>query len=78
MTVFEGSDLKVVSVRFKNPDDAERCVAMMNNRAFGDTMLNCELYDGVTDFRASSTEVVSDLMLESPRDSTSIAEQVRP
>ena len=56
MTVFEGSEKGAAAVRFKEADDAERCVAMMDERQFGDAMLHCELYDGVTDYRAAAKQ----------------------
>eukprot|EP00322_Chrysochromulina_rotalis_P005526 CAMPEP_0115832772 /NCGR_PEP_ID=MMETSP0287-20121206/2831_1 /TAXON_ID=412157 /ORGANISM="Chrysochromulina rotalis, Strain UIO044" /LENGTH=481 /DNA_ID=CAMNT_0003286169 /DNA_START=39 /DNA_END=1484 /DNA_ORIENTATION=- len=52
VTVFEGSEKGAAAVRFKQVDDAERCVAMMNNRQFGQGTVRCELYDGVTDYRS--------------------------
>ena len=39
-------------VKFKSPEDAQRCVAMMNERKFGGTQISCAFYDGVTDYRA--------------------------
>jgi HIV Tat-specific factor 1 len=39
-------------VKFKSPEDAQRCVAMMNERKFGGTQISCVFYDGVTDYRA--------------------------
>ena len=56
VTVFEGSEKGAAAVRFKEADDAERCVAMMDERQFGDAMLHCELYDGVTDYRAAAKQ----------------------
>ncbi|KAL1514640.1 hypothetical protein AB1Y20_003733 [Prymnesium parvum] len=51
VTIFEGSERGVAAVRFKNADDAEKYVAMMNERHFGTNQLSCELYDGVSDYR---------------------------
>ena len=42
----------MAAVRFKQADDAEKCVSMMNERQFGANQLQCELYDGVSDYRA--------------------------
>ena len=50
--VFEGSERGAVSVRFREADDAERCAAMLDERAFGGRTIRCEVYDGVTDYRA--------------------------
>ena len=54
VTVFEGSERGAVAVRFKDPDSAERCAAMMNERQFGAQKVACELYDGVTDYRSKA------------------------
>ena len=51
VTLFEGSERGAAAVRFKTADDAEKCVAMMNERQFGTSQLSCELYDGVSDYR---------------------------
>ena len=53
VTVFEGSEKGAVAVKFKGVDDAERCVAMMHERRFGQSTVHCEIYDGVTDYRAA-------------------------
>ena len=50
--VFEDSPLGAVSVKFKLSDDAERCAAMLDERPFGTVTIRCEVYDGVTDYRA--------------------------
>ena len=52
VTVFEGSEKGAVAVRFKDADDAERCAAMMDARSFGASTIRCQVYDGVTDYRA--------------------------
>jgi len=57
VTIFEGSERGVAAVRFKHPDDAERCVAMLTERSFGSSQLKCELFDGVSDYRAKPTVV---------------------
>ena len=51
VTIFEGSERGVAAVRFKQADDAEKCVAMMNERQFGASQVTAELYDGVSDYR---------------------------
>ena len=50
--VFEGSEVGAVAVKFKQVDEAQRCVAMMNERRFGGSEVVCEPYDGVSDYRA--------------------------
>ena len=52
VNVFEGSEHGAVAVRFKSVDDAERCVAMLDERQFGAGTVRCAIYDGVTDYRA--------------------------
>ena len=42
--VFEGSEVASAAVRFKRAEDAQRCLLMMGSR--------CELFDGVSDYRA--------------------------
>ena len=54
MHIFEGSEKGAVAVKFKSPEDAQRCVAMMNERQFGGEQIKCIFYDGVTDYRAKS------------------------
>ena len=49
--IFEGSEKGAAAVKFKSPEDAQRCVAMMNERRFGGTQISCVFYDGVTDYR---------------------------
>ena len=56
VTVFEGSERGAVAVRFKAVDDAERCVGMMSDRQFGQGTVKCEVYDGVTDYRALAVQ----------------------
>jgi len=51
VTIFEGSEKGAAAVKFRKPDDAERCVVMMRERSFGNEALTCELYDGVSDYR---------------------------
>lgn len=50
--IFEGSEKGAAAVKFKSPEDAQRCVAMMNERRFGGAQISCVFYDGVTDYRA--------------------------
>ena len=52
VTVFEASPRGAVAVKFKLADDAERCAAMLDERPFGTITIRCEVYDGVTDYRA--------------------------
>lgn len=59
VTIFEGSERGVAAVRFKNADDAEKCVAMMHERQFGTNQLTCELFDGVSDYRVRPSLVGS-------------------
>jgi len=54
VTIFEGSEQGAAAVRFKSGDDAQRCVAMMREKSFGGSQVKCELYDGVTDYRAKA------------------------
>jgi len=56
VTVFEGSEHGAAAVRFKRQEDAQRCVSMMCERTFGSGKLACELYDGVTDYRAKAQQ----------------------
>lgn len=51
VSIFEGSERGAAAVKFKHPDDAQRCVVMMRERSFGSEALRCELYDGVSDYR---------------------------
>lgn len=51
VSIFEGSERGAAAVKFKHPDDAQRCVAMMRERSFGSEALQCELYDGASDYR---------------------------
>ena len=57
--VFEASEQGAVIAKFKSPEDAQCCVAMMNERKFGGAQISCIFYDGVTDYRALSVREAS-------------------
>ena len=40
-------------IRFKNSDAAERCVLMLQGSVWNGRIVECEHYDGVTDYRSS-------------------------
>jgi hypothetical protein len=52
VTVYPASRDAVVVVRFKRPGAATLCIETMNGRWFGGQKIECELWDGVTDFAA--------------------------
>ena len=56
VTIFVGSERGAAAVRFKSIDDAERCVAMLHDRQFGQANVRCEIYDGVSDYRALAVQ----------------------
>ena len=47
------------AVRFKSAIAAQQCVLMMNERQFGNARLTAELYDGVSDYRASAAKAAA-------------------
>ena len=59
VTVFQGSERGAAAIKFKIADDAERCAAMLDERTFGQAVIRCEVYDGVTDYRAASLREAS-------------------
>ena len=46
----------VISVMFVSHTDADRCVQVMQGRAFGGSLIECSLWDGETQYVADETE----------------------
>ncbi|XP_071819070.1 17S U2 SnRNP complex component HTATSF1-like [Apostichopus japonicus] len=54
--IFDNHPEGVTSVRFKDADDADKCVAAMNGRWFAKRQLTAELWDGKTDYKIEETD----------------------
>ncbi|XP_071801108.1 17S U2 SnRNP complex component HTATSF1-like [Asterias amurensis] len=54
--IFDRHPDGVASVKFKDVEFADLCVAALNGRWFAKRQLSCELWDGVTDFRIEETD----------------------
>lgn len=55
MCVYQRHPDGVASVAFKNPEEADMCVAALNARWFGGRQLSAQLWDGVTDYQVTNT-----------------------
>jgi HIV Tat-specific factor 1 len=47
----------IVTVRYKNKEEADACVGMMNGRWFGKRQIQAGKYDGVTNFNVKAPVV---------------------
>lgn len=50
LKVFKNNPEGVVSVRFQEPEAANKCIQLMNGRWFGGRQVEAHLYDGVTNY----------------------------
>eukprot|EP01083_Nonionella_stella_P124004 374036_1 len=55
LTIFEGSPVGAIALKFKAASSAEKCISTMNGRFFGGQEVVCEYFDG-TDYRVKETE----------------------
>eukprot|EP01132_Coremiostelium_polycephalum_P000827 gene827-1034_t len=56
ITIFERNPEGVVSVKFKDYESAQKCVALMNGRFFSGRQLEADFYDGFTDYHVEETD----------------------
>merc|ERR1740117_124738 len=56
LTVFEGSAIGAVAVKFKEAASATRCNEVMNGRFFAGVSIECDFWDGVTNYKKMDTE----------------------
>jgi len=56
ITVFEKNLDGVIAIRFDSALSAEKCIQLMNGRWFGGKQIECDYFDGVTDYRVRETE----------------------
>lgn len=54
--IFDNHPEGVTSVKFKDADDADKCVAALNGRWFAKRQLTAELWDGKTDYKVEETD----------------------
>lgn len=54
--IFDNHPEGVTSVKFRDADDADKCVAAMNGRWFAKRQLTAELWDGKTDYKVEETD----------------------
>ena len=57
-TVFEGNPLGVVAVRFKRHSSAEKCLEEMQGFLFNNRQLECEYFDGKTNYKVERPKEV--------------------
>lgn len=51
LTIFEFHPLGVVEIKFERPEDAQECIKLFHNRYYGGKMLDCDYYDGKTNYK---------------------------
>jgi len=56
LTVFERNPDGVIAIRFDSALSAEKCIQLMNGRWFAGNQIECDYFDGVTDYRVKETE----------------------
>jgi len=56
LTVFEKNPEGVIAIRFGSATAAEKCIQLMNGRWFGGNQIECDYFDGITDYRVRETE----------------------
>lgn len=56
LTVFEGSEVGAVAVKFKDSISATKCIEVMDGRFFGGMKVECDYWDGVTNYKKMDTE----------------------
>lgn len=65
LTVFRGSPIGAVCVKFKEASGAERCIEALNGRWFGAKKISCEFFDGITNYKVEETEEEQKKRIES-------------
>ena len=63
LRVFKRSADGVVSVEFKTPTDAERCISLFDGRLFDGRRIAAHKWDGHTNFNAKRVETTEDMEL---------------
>ncbi|EGG18201.1 RNA-binding region RNP-1 domain-containing protein [Cavenderia fasciculata] len=56
ITIFERNPDGVATIKFKDFEAAEKCVALMEGRYFAQRKLTADFYDGFTDYHVEETE----------------------
>ncbi|EGC32981.1 hypothetical protein DICPUDRAFT_155008 [Dictyostelium purpureum] len=62
--IFEYNPDGVVSVKFKEFESAESCVALMDGRFFGGRKLSADFYDGFTNYHVDETDEDKEIRLK--------------
>ncbi|KYQ93202.1 RNA-binding region RNP-1 domain-containing protein [Tieghemostelium lacteum] len=64
IAIFQRNPDGVASIKFKDFEAAEKCVALMNDRYFAGRKLEADFYDGYTDYFVEETEEEAQLRLK--------------
>lgn len=65
VTIYDRHPEGIVSVTFKEPEEADQCIALMNKRWFAGRQLSAETWDGHTKYTVVETEEEKKKRLES-------------
>jgi len=65
VTIFDNNPEGAVAVKFKEAKAAEVCVTSMKGRFFGGQKIDCDFWDGVTNYMVKESEDKEDARLES-------------
>lgn len=49
----------IAQINFKDPDAAEACVQLLNNRWFGQRKISAEIWDGKTKYKLVKFKIVN-------------------
>ncbi|GAM22556.1 hypothetical protein SAMD00019534_057310 [Acytostelium subglobosum LB1] len=64
ITIFERNPEGVATIKFKDFESAERCVALMEGRYFAQRQLHADYYDGYSDYHVEETEEEREMRLK--------------
>ena len=56
MTLFRGNSEGAVVVKFRSAAAADTCISLMHRRWFGGQQIDCQYYDGRTDYRVRASD----------------------
>lgn len=56
ITVFEGNPDGVVAIKFANAASSPKCIELMNGRFFAQRRMECDYFDGVTNYKVRESE----------------------
>jgi len=64
ITVFERNPEGAIAIKFKDPASALKCIDAFNGRFFGGQKLECDYFDGITDYRMKESEEETNKRIE--------------